>query len=87
MGKGIQTPKAQGRSTQIISMIKLIRTIRLSIKNSISGVRADAPKARVRTAGMLATACIGQDLRSGFKVVATRRGYAPTLDRLSQTPR
>jgi hypothetical protein len=32
--KGIQTPMAQGRSTQIISMIKWIRTSRLSIKNS-----------------------------------------------------
>ena len=33
--KGIQTPMAQGRSTIIISMIKWIRTIRLSIKNSL----------------------------------------------------
>jgi len=29
--KGIQTPMAQGRSTKIISMIKWIRTSRLSI--------------------------------------------------------
>ena len=34
--KGIQTPMAQGRSTKIITMIKWIRTIRLSIKNSLS---------------------------------------------------
>ena len=30
--KGIQTPMAQGRSTEIITMIKWIRTSRLSIK-------------------------------------------------------
>jgi len=36
--KGIQTPRSQGRSTKIISMIKWIRTSRLSIKNSLSGV-------------------------------------------------
>jgi len=34
--KGIQTPMAQGRSTETISMIKWIRTSRLSIKNSLS---------------------------------------------------
>jgi len=34
--KGIQTPMAQGRSTKIISMIKWIRTSRLSIKNPLS---------------------------------------------------
>jgi len=34
--KGIQTPMAQGRSTKIVSMIKWIRTSRLSIKNSLS---------------------------------------------------
>ena len=34
--KGIQTPSAQGRSTQIIAMIKWIRTSRLSINNSLS---------------------------------------------------
>ena len=39
--KRIQTPMAQGRSTKIISMIKWIRTSRLSIKNSPSGGRAD----------------------------------------------
>jgi len=33
---GIQTPMAQGRSTKIISIIKWIRTSRLSIKNSLS---------------------------------------------------
>ena len=32
----VQTPMAQGRSTEIISMIKWIRTRRLSIKNSLS---------------------------------------------------
>ena len=37
MEKGIQTPMAQGRSTEIISMIKWIRTSRLSIQNSLSG--------------------------------------------------
>ena len=31
--KGIQTPMAQGRSTQIISIIKWFRTSRLSLKN------------------------------------------------------
>ena len=36
--KGIQIPMAQGRSTKIISMIKWIRTSRLSIKNSLSAV-------------------------------------------------
>ena len=36
MEKGIQTPMAQGLSTKIISMIKWIRTIRLSIKTSLS---------------------------------------------------
>ena len=36
--KEIQTPTAQGRSTKIISMIKWIRTSRLSIKNSLSEV-------------------------------------------------
>jgi len=35
LGKGIQTLLAQGRSTKIISMIKWIRTSRLSIKNSL----------------------------------------------------
>ena len=35
MEKGIQTPKAQGRSAEII-FIKLIRTSRLSIQNSLS---------------------------------------------------
>ena len=34
--KGIQTPMAQGRSTKIISMIRWIRTSRLSMKNSLS---------------------------------------------------
>ena len=34
--RGIQTPMAQGRSTKIISMIKWIRTSRLSMKNSPS---------------------------------------------------
>ena len=33
---GIQTPMAQGQSTKIISMIKWIRTSRLSMKNSVS---------------------------------------------------
>ena len=37
--KGIQTPMAQGRSTKIISMIRWIRTSRLSIKKSLSGLR------------------------------------------------
>jgi len=37
------TPMAQGRSTKIISMIKWIRTSRLSIKNSLSvGVQVEA---------------------------------------------
>ena len=36
---------AQGRSTKIITMIKWIRTIRLSIKNSLSlGTRANGGK-------------------------------------------
>ena len=34
--KGIQTPMAQGRSSEIISMIRWIRTSRMSIKNSLS---------------------------------------------------
>ena len=34
--KEFKTPMAQGRSTKIITMIKWIRTIRLSIKNSLS---------------------------------------------------
>ena len=34
-GRGIQAPMAHGRSTKIISMIKWIRTSRLSIKNSL----------------------------------------------------
>ena len=34
--KGMQIPMAQGRSTRIISMMKWIRTSRLSIKNSLS---------------------------------------------------
>ena len=34
--KGIQTPMAQDRSTKVISMIKWIRTSRLSEKNSLS---------------------------------------------------
>ena len=34
--KGIQTPMAQGRSTKIISMIKWIRTSRLSRNNSLT---------------------------------------------------
>ena len=34
--KGIQTPMAQGRSTKIISMIKWVRSSRLSVKNSLS---------------------------------------------------
>jgi len=35
-GKETSTPMAQGRSTKTISMIKWIRTSRLSIKNSVS---------------------------------------------------
>ena len=35
-GKGNSTPMVQGRSTKIISIIKWIRTSRLSIKNSLS---------------------------------------------------
>ena len=34
--KGVQSPMAQGRSTEVISMINRIRTSRLSIKNSLS---------------------------------------------------
>ena len=34
--EGIQTPMAQGRSTEITSMMKWIRASRLSIKNSLS---------------------------------------------------
>jgi hypothetical protein len=34
--KGIQTPMARGRSTKIISMMKWIRTSRLSLQNSLS---------------------------------------------------
>ena len=37
--KGIQTPMAQGRSTNIISMIRWIRTSTSSIQNSLSGRR------------------------------------------------
>jgi hypothetical protein len=37
LGKGIQTPMAQDRSTKIILMIKKIRTSRWSIENSLSG--------------------------------------------------
>ena len=33
---GIQTPMVQGRSTKIISMIRWIRTSRLTIQNSLS---------------------------------------------------
>ena len=33
---GTQTPMAQGRSSKIISMIKWIRTSRLSVKNCLS---------------------------------------------------
>ena len=36
MEKGIQTPMAQGWSTKIISMIEWIRTIRLSMKNTVN---------------------------------------------------
>ena len=36
VGKGIQSPMAQGRSTKVISMIKCIRARRLSIHNSLS---------------------------------------------------
>ena len=36
--KEIHTPMARGRSTKIISMIKWIRTSRLSIKDSLSRV-------------------------------------------------
>ena len=35
LGLGSPTPMVQGRSTKIISMIKLIQTSRLSIKNSL----------------------------------------------------
>ena len=35
-GKRIQAPMAQGRSTKVISMIKWIRTSRLSKQNSLS---------------------------------------------------
>ena len=49
--KGVQTPVAQGRSTEVISMIHRIRTTRLSIKNSFSRGRVrrlrtlpDAPR-------------------------------------------
>ena len=45
--KEIQTFMAQGRSTKIISMIKWIRTSRLSINNSLPGARALARKGRV----------------------------------------
>ena len=37
--KGIQTPMAQGRSTEIIRVTKWIRTSRLSLKHPLSGCR------------------------------------------------
>ena len=43
-GKGIQTPIAQGRSTQIIPMAKWVRTGRLSMNNSLSLPREQMPK-------------------------------------------
>ena len=36
LGMGIRTPMARGRSTKIISMMKWIRTSRLSTKISLS---------------------------------------------------
>ena len=39
-GKGGSNSMAQGRSTNIISMIGWIRTSRLSIRNSLSGLTA-----------------------------------------------
>ena len=35
LGKGIQSPMAQGRSIKIISMIKWIRTKRLSMRDTL----------------------------------------------------
>ena len=50
LGKGIQTPMAQGRSTKIISMIKWIWTIRLSIKNYLSlAVKGASPSCATGT--------------------------------------
>ena len=60
-GKGIQTPMAQGRSTKIISMIKWIRTSRLSTKNSLSGGRTwtvySKSSSRVRVTAVTPRAC------------------------------
>ena len=51
--KGIEIPMEQGRSTVIVSMIKWIRTSRLSIKNSLSPARAKEKikRQRERTSG------------------------------------
>ena len=46
--KVIQTPMAQGRSVKIISMIKWIRTSRLSMKNSFSLQVLDGEETEVR---------------------------------------
>ena len=45
--KEIQNPMAQGQSLEIISMVKWIRTSRLSMKNLLS-VRLDAGKDSVQ---------------------------------------
>ena len=50
MEKGIQTPMAQGRSTKIIEMIKLIRTSRLSIKKFLSLLIRERRRRAARTA-------------------------------------
>ena len=47
--KGIRAPMAQGRSTNILSMIKWIRTSRLSTKTSLPGRSNTLRKAGSRT--------------------------------------
>ena len=67
--KGIQTPMAQGLSTKIISMIKWIRTSRLSIKNSLSlgcGVDHGVPHVRALNPHLLSSSLLSLQVLEGL---------------------
>ena len=68
LGKGIQTPMAQGRSTKTISMIKWTRTRRLLKKNSRSGTLLVLANEGVRA----------RRVRGGFKSRGVQRVWGVT---------
>ena len=71
---GIQTPMAQGRSTQIIAMIKWIRTSRLSITLSVQAFYI----AEIKFGNMDANDKAGVLMFPELKRVLARAGSVPT---------